>query len=251
MAAEGRGRRPAARCAPRFPRDWSILVVQPPGQHGLHGPDEVRAFADVPPIAESTTERLCRLVLLGSCPPSSNATWQPSARALEELQAHVGACFAPAQGGFFSSPRAVEIVEELQRAGFVGLWPELMGTDSLRFLRPSSDGDLPSWPSACAGVGARPSAVVVTRAANQGADRGDMTRRHRRSIAGEVRSGARPAARRGRCGPRRGGQVAHGIRNDQLPVVDHRPAGIDDVGHVSRRPPLRRRARATARGSGR
>ena len=51
-----------------FPADWSVIVVQPPGQHGLNGPDEVRAFADLPPVDESMTERLCRLVLLGVLP---------------------------------------------------------------------------------------------------------------------------------------------------------------------------------------
>ena len=51
-----------------FPGEWSILVVQPPGLHGLHGADESRAFARLPAIAERVTERLCRIVLLDLLP---------------------------------------------------------------------------------------------------------------------------------------------------------------------------------------
>ena len=59
-------------------------------------------------------------MLLGILPRSSNANWPAFGAALEELQAHVGASFAPAQGGIYSSPRAAEIVDELHQAGFVG-----------------------------------------------------------------------------------------------------------------------------------
>ena len=51
-----------------FPEDWSILIVQPPGERGLHGPDESRAFANLPPIAQDVTDSLCRLVLLEILP---------------------------------------------------------------------------------------------------------------------------------------------------------------------------------------
>ncbi len=77
-----------------FPDEWSVLVVQPPGRHGLHGRDELRAFSELPPIAESLTDRLCRLVMLGILPAIVERDLAAFGAAIEELQAHVGASFA-------------------------------------------------------------------------------------------------------------------------------------------------------------
>ena len=95
--------------------------MQPPGERGLHGPDEVRAFAKLPPIAERVTDRLCRLVLLEILPAVIERDLPAFGAPSSELQAHVGACFAPAQGGIYTSPQAAAIVDELQRVGFVGV----------------------------------------------------------------------------------------------------------------------------------
>jgi beta-ribofuranosylaminobenzene 5'-phosphate synthase len=103
-----------------FPDEWSVLVVQPPESHGLHGADEVRAFAELPPISERMTEHLCRIALLGILPSIAERDLAGFGSALEEFQALVGASFAPAQGGPYSSPRASEVIRELHQAGFVG-----------------------------------------------------------------------------------------------------------------------------------
>jgi beta-ribofuranosylaminobenzene 5'-phosphate synthase len=104
-----------------FPEDWSILVVQPPGLHGLHGPAESRAFSGLPSIPDRVTERLCRIVLLDLLPSVLEHDLPTFGAALMELQEHVGAIFSPAQGGTFTSPQAAAIVEELGRSGFVGM----------------------------------------------------------------------------------------------------------------------------------
>lgn len=62
-----------------FPEDWSVLVVVPPVATGLHGTDEVEAFESLPPISAAVSDRLCRLVLLGLLPRSSNVISTPSA----------------------------------------------------------------------------------------------------------------------------------------------------------------------------
>jgi len=145
-----------------------VLVVQPPGNHGLHGPDEVRAFAELPPISERKTERLCRIVLLGILPSIAERDLSGFGSALEELQALVGASFAPAQGGAYSSPRASEIILELHQAGFVGCGQSSWGPSLYGFSdRPRTE------------VGQRaevlrrrlalePASLIVTSASNRG-----------------------------------------------------------------------------------
>ena len=117
-----------------FPEDWSILIVQPPGQRGLHGPDESRAFANLPPIAQDVTDSLCRLVLLEILPAVIERDLAAFGAALGELQATVGACFASAQGGIYATSQASRIVDELKSPRVCRRRPELLGTNSLRFL---------------------------------------------------------------------------------------------------------------------
>lgn len=111
---------PPLLCRLPFPEEWTILIAQPPGRHGLHGSDETTAFADLPPVAEAMTDRLCRLVLLGVLPAIAERDIRTFGQALEELQSHVGACFRPAQGGIYSSPFADPIIHELRQMGFHG-----------------------------------------------------------------------------------------------------------------------------------
>ncbi len=104
-----------------FPEDWSILIVRPPGKSGLHGPDEHRAFATLPPFTQAVTDSLCRLVLLEILPAVIERDLVAFGAAVDELQAHVGACFAPAQGGTYATAQASRIVAELRDLGFVGV----------------------------------------------------------------------------------------------------------------------------------
>lgn len=104
-----------------FPEDWSILLVQPPGPTGRHGQDEVRAFAEMPPIPERHTERMCRLVLLGILPAVAERNIAAFGAAISELQRHVGEAFAPVQGGHYTSPMAEAIVSDLAAIGLVGI----------------------------------------------------------------------------------------------------------------------------------
>jgi beta-ribofuranosylaminobenzene 5'-phosphate synthase len=103
-----------------FPPEWSVLVVLPERIVGLHGSEELRAFAQLPPVADETTDRLCRLVLLGLLPAIVERDLETFGRALTELQERVGRCFSPAQGGVFARPELASIVAELRDLGLHG-----------------------------------------------------------------------------------------------------------------------------------
>lgn len=104
-----------------FPSEWSVLVLIPRLESGLHGSGEVRAFAELPPSPDSLTDRLCRLVLLGLLPALVERDLTRFGEALEEIQRRVGQGFAPAQGGSFLRPELKEIADELRSQGLLGI----------------------------------------------------------------------------------------------------------------------------------
>lgn len=122
----GRVRGPAALPAPLlarlvFPHHWSILVLIPPNLIGLHGSSEVQAFGQVPPLAASVVDHLCRLVLLDLLPAVIEHNLAEFGAALQEIQSLVGQGFAPAQGGIFARPELADLVEFLRSEGLVGV----------------------------------------------------------------------------------------------------------------------------------
>lgn len=152
-----------------FPETWSILVVQAPGLHGLHGADETRAFARLPPFVERVTERLCRIVLLDLIPAVVERDLPAMGAALMEIQAHVGAVFAPAQGGTYASPTGRAIVEALARAGFVGIGQSSWGPTLYAFTDQSPEDIVEPVEQLSRRFAIDPARILVTRADNQGA----------------------------------------------------------------------------------
>jgi beta-RFAP synthase len=152
-----------------FPEEWAVLVIQPLGERGLHGPDELRAFAGLPPIAREVADALCRLVLLEMLPAVYERDLQSFGGALAELQAKVGACFAPAQGGVFTGAQATAIVRELARLGFVGAGQSSWGPTLYAFTE-DSDGEMDVRAERLRRqFDLAPGAIFWTKAANQGA----------------------------------------------------------------------------------
>jgi beta-RFAP synthase len=168
------GRKDAAGVPPlvarlAFPEEWSILVVQPSGSHGLHGADEVNAFARLPSISRRVTERLCRIVLLDLLPAVVERDLDAFGAALMEIQSDVGAAFAPAQGGVYASPQGRAIGEDLGRSRFVGIGQSSWGPTIYAF----SDRSPEEIADQAERLGRRfaiaPADILVTRADNQGA----------------------------------------------------------------------------------
>jgi len=152
-----------------FPEDWSILIVQPPGERGLHGSDESRAFANLPPCAQGVTDSLCRLVLLGILPAVIERDLHTFGDALGELQARVGACFAPAQGGIYGTAQAAAIVEDLKRLGFAGAGQSSWGPTVYAFGHHSEHDLVTSSQQLRHRFGLPEASIFHTRADNEGA----------------------------------------------------------------------------------
>jgi beta-RFAP synthase len=114
-------------------------------------------------------DALCRLVLLEILPAVIERDLPAFGAALSELQARVGACFAPAQGGIYSAPRADSITQEMRALGFIGVGQSSWGPTLYGFAPSSHEESIGQAELLRRRLGLTDSAVLITKAANCGA----------------------------------------------------------------------------------
>ncbi len=130
---------PPLLCRVELPEDWWVLVVLPRLEPGLHGSDELRAFAELPSSSEAETDRLCRLVLLGVLPAAVEGDLEAFGEALEELQRRVGEAFAPVQGGMFAHKELNEMIGLMREWGLKGVGQSSWGPALYGFAREDAE----------------------------------------------------------------------------------------------------------------
>jgi beta-RFAP synthase len=99
------------------PERWRLVLVFDERLRGVHGPDEAKAFRDLPPFPEQAAARICHLVLMQALPGLSEANLPAFGAAVGEIQQRLGEYFAPAQGGLFTSPAVQDAVRFLAAQG--------------------------------------------------------------------------------------------------------------------------------------
>ena len=104
-----------------WPAEWSILVLIPPIASGLSENRESEAFSRLPDLPLETTERLCRLLLLGLLPAVEERDLAAFGDALSDIQHQVGLGFAPAQGGIYADPKLEALSKVMREMGLVGI----------------------------------------------------------------------------------------------------------------------------------
>jgi beta-RFAP synthase len=103
-----------------FPDTWRVLLVDDTSREGLHGDQEKRGLASLPPFPATLAAHLSHLVLMRILPAVAESDFDTFADAVCNLQQTIGEYFAPVQGGVFASPavaRALEAVAAEQKAG--------------------------------------------------------------------------------------------------------------------------------------
>lgn len=100
-----------------FPAQWRILLILDSTQPGIHGEEEIAAFKQLPIFSENLAAHLCRHVLMQAMPALVEQDLTAFGHSIQELQAHVGDYFAPAQGGRYASARVGAVLEYLSHAG--------------------------------------------------------------------------------------------------------------------------------------
>jgi beta-RFAP synthase len=118
-----------------FPPEWRIVLVFDEGRRGVHGPDEVKAFRELPPFPQEAAARLCHLVLMQVLPAVAEADLPLFGAAIAEIQLRLGEYFAPAQGGVFTSPVVQAAVSFLAAHGGHGAGQSSWGPTGFVFVR--------------------------------------------------------------------------------------------------------------------
>jgi len=108
---------PPILCRHAVPDDWRLVLVFDERLRGVHGPDEAKAFRDLPVFPEAAAARICHLVLMQALPALVEADLPRFGLAIGEIQQRLGEYFAPAQGGVFTSPAVQETVRFLAANG--------------------------------------------------------------------------------------------------------------------------------------
>jgi len=153
-----------------FPEEWSILVARPPAPPGRHGGAEVAAFAELPPVSEELTGRLCRLVLMDLLGAVACRDLAAFGEALGAIQREVGTAFAPAQGGVYASPACEALVDDLGRLGLSGAGQSSWGPSIYAFGELGEEERAAVAEHLRARHGLGPEAVAWTHARNRGAE---------------------------------------------------------------------------------
>lgn len=118
-----------------FPADWRIVLVFDERRRGVHGPDEVKAFRELPQFPQEAAARICHLVLMQVLPSVVEADLPRFGAAIGEIQQRLGEHFAPAQGGVFTSPAVQAAVSFLASEGGHGAGQSSWGPTGFVFAR--------------------------------------------------------------------------------------------------------------------
>jgi beta-RFAP synthase len=104
-----------------MPEAWRFILAFDRRGQGLHGRQELAAFAELPVFPLAETARLCHLLLIQALPALAEGDIRGFGAVITELQSSVGDHFAPAQGGRFTSPEVGAAMGWLEAQGAVGI----------------------------------------------------------------------------------------------------------------------------------
>jgi beta-RFAP synthase len=125
-----------------FPDHWRALVIFDQQRHGVHGVDEVSAFANLAPMPEADAARICRLVLMKALPGIAERDIASFGAAIKELQVRLGDYFARPQGGSaFTSPAVASVLAELDAVGAYGIGQSSWGPTGFAFAPSPEDAE--------------------------------------------------------------------------------------------------------------
>lgn len=117
-----------------FPSDWRVLLIFDPDCKGLHGSDEVEAFATAPAFPDAEAARLKQRALHSALPALQERNFDRFCETVGDLQSVMGLYFAPYQGGPLVSEAVSEVVHWLRGEGYKGVGQSSWGPTGFAIL---------------------------------------------------------------------------------------------------------------------
>jgi beta-RFAP synthase len=102
------------------PDAWRFILVFDESDKGLHGEQEIAAFAALPEFPRKEAEHLCYLLLMQALPALAECNLTQFGEVISRLQIAVGEHFAPVQGGVYASTEVGEAMRWLTQHGASG-----------------------------------------------------------------------------------------------------------------------------------
>lgn len=120
-----------------FPENWRIILLINSREKGIHGQKEYKAFKTLKPFPDNLAEKLCRLVNMIILPSLIEKNFDDFSMAIGKLQKIVGTHFSPIQGGVYSNPDIANIMNYVEKKGFMGIGQSSWGPTG--FILTNSD----------------------------------------------------------------------------------------------------------------
>jgi beta-RFAP synthase len=115
------------------PESWRVVLVSLRTSTGLSGQPENEAFGALPPVPQTTTDRLMQLAEQQILPAASAADLVNFGEGVYQYGRLAGECFAPVQGGPYASPEIEQCVDLIRRLGVRGVGQSSWGPTVFAF----------------------------------------------------------------------------------------------------------------------
>jgi beta-RFAP synthase len=100
-----------------FPEDWTVVLIFDHQHVGMHGDEEVEAFASLKDAGKQQTEEVNHQIMTRALPAVKEKDLTTFGEAVSLLQAYTGDYFAPVQGGRYVSQLVAEVLNDLIEQG--------------------------------------------------------------------------------------------------------------------------------------
>jgi len=124
-----------------FPAAWRFALLTPCHTTGKAGTAEDRALANLPPVSRGITEELEAITTSQLIPACERHDFATFSEALYRYGCLAGKCFAPVQGGTFSSPQTARLIAWLREQGIAGVGQSSWGPTVFALLSNSQAAD--------------------------------------------------------------------------------------------------------------
>jgi beta-RFAP synthase len=153
-----------------FPEQWRVLLALDPRGAGLHGEDEIRALAQLPPMTQATAAHIAHVVLMQVLPSLHEADFASFAQGVSEVQRVIGAHFAPAQrAGAYTSPEVAQVIDWVGANFDAAIGQSSWGPTGFAIFASQADADRAVDRARAAGQVAAPLTLRIVKGRNHGA----------------------------------------------------------------------------------